>query len=219
MITRAPSTSSPLSTRRLAAVAGRGRGHGEHPAMERPHEPRFRKAGAPSHRGPHRLRERDGLGPRGRRRGGAVQMDRRARSPFGDMISSGASTDSNLAEFDGPSGQKLKDGGLAHADTADAIALRHARLHLLNSTGDHASGIGPTRIMIADANGLPAQGTSTDAQVLGAVGHKATEDAIGPGICRRARRLQRRRRDQPEPHGGDRDEFYRPDGEHRDLNH
>lgn len=45
----------------------------------------------------------------------------------------------------------------------------HLRLHAINNVLDHTSTIAATYVMIADANGLPAQGTNTDAQIASAV--------------------------------------------------
>ena len=45
----------------------------------------------------------------------------------GDVIGPAGATSSNLVEFDGVTGKKLKDGGLSHADVADAIAKKHTQ--------------------------------------------------------------------------------------------
>jgi hypothetical protein len=96
----------------------------------------------------------------------------------GDVFGPDGSVDSDMVEFSGTAGIAIKDGGLKHVDVADAVAKKHFRFHVLNSTADHSSTIQATKVMIADANGLPAQGTNTDSQVVGAVKHKATEDAF-----------------------------------------
>ena len=59
-----------------------------------------------------------------------------------DLVEGPASaTDSNLAEFDGTTGKKIKDGSLSHADAADAISKKHDRQHALNSASDHTGTI------------------------------------------------------------------------------
>lgn len=56
-----------------------------------------------------------------------------------------------------------------NTDVAANTAARHARQHAINSTSDHTSTITPGRVIIADANGLPSQGTNTDTQIANAV--------------------------------------------------
>lgn len=80
-----------------------------------------------------------------------------------------SSTASNLAEFSDTTGLVLKDGGLTHDDTADAIAKKHDRVHAINSADDHTSSITEEYMLKADENGLPAQATNTDAEVAAAV--------------------------------------------------
>jgi len=96
----------------------------------------------------------------------------------GEIFGPDSSVDSDIVEFDGVSGNNLKDGGLKHVDVADAVAKKHFRLHALNNTADHSSTIHAGKIVIADAHGLPAEGTNTNGDVFGAVEHKITEDAL-----------------------------------------
>jgi len=49
------------------------------------------------------------------------------------------------------------------------ISLSHARLHALNSTADHTSGITPGHIIDADGNGLPHDSTISSAVLLAAL--------------------------------------------------
>jgi hypothetical protein len=49
-------------------------------------------------------------------------------SDLGTYIFGPASAvDSNIAEFDGTTGKKIKDGGLTHANVADAVTKKHAQ--------------------------------------------------------------------------------------------
>jgi hypothetical protein len=43
-------------------------------------------------------------------------------STVGDVLGSASSTNSNIAEFDGITGKKIKDGGLSHADISAVIS-------------------------------------------------------------------------------------------------
>lgn len=45
----------------------------------------------------------------------------------GDIIGPAGAVDSNLAEFNGITGKKLKDGSLTHANVADAISKKHTQ--------------------------------------------------------------------------------------------
>jgi hypothetical protein len=45
----------------------------------------------------------------------------------GTVVGPGSSTASNVAEFDGATGQLLKDGALTHANVADAITKKHTQ--------------------------------------------------------------------------------------------
>lgn len=47
--------------------------------------------------------------------------------------------------------------------------VKHNRQHSINSTSDHTSTITSGKIIIADANGLPSEGTNTDTEVKNAV--------------------------------------------------
>lgn len=47
-------------------------------------------------------------------------------SSYGDVAGPGSFTDSDIAEFDGIKGKIIKDGGLTHANVADAVTKRHA---------------------------------------------------------------------------------------------
>ena len=54
------------------------------------------------------------------------------------IIGPASSVDSNLVEFNGLTGKVVKDGGLSHVDTADAISKKHVRSHAVSSTSDHS---------------------------------------------------------------------------------
>jgi hypothetical protein len=56
----------------------------------------------------------------------------------GNVVGPAGAVSSNLVEFDGITGKKLKDGGLSHADVADAITEKHTRSHAISSTSDHS---------------------------------------------------------------------------------
>jgi len=45
----------------------------------------------------------------------------------GDVVGPGSATDSHLVEFDTATGKLIKDGGLTHADAADAISEMHTQ--------------------------------------------------------------------------------------------
>ena len=68
-------------------------------------------------------------------------------SIVGDVKGPAASTDANLVEFDGISGKKLKDGGLSHTDTADAISKKHAHADVTQDISV-VTDIGPPQVMI-----------------------------------------------------------------------
>ena len=55
---------------------------------------------------------------------------------------------------------------------ADALAKKHSRSHVVNSTSDHTSSINSGKMIKADANGLPAEATNTDTEVADAVTKK-----------------------------------------------
>jgi hypothetical protein len=70
-----------------------------------------------------------------------------------DVVGAASSTDSDLMEFSGTTGKKAKDGGLTHANVADAIAKKHS-----NSL-DHANTNDPTadqKAALAGTNGAPS---------------------------------------------------------------
>ncbi len=56
----------------------------------------------------------------------------------GDTVGPAGAVDSNLAEFDGITGKKIKDSGLTHVNVADAITKKHTRSHAISSTSDHS---------------------------------------------------------------------------------
>lgn len=63
-----------------------------------------------------------------------------------------------------------------------AAALAHARQHAITNPLDHTSGATPGRILQADANGLPVDGTNTNGQVAAAVAAahaQGTDVALG----------------------------------------
>ncbi len=72
---------------------------------------------------------------------------------------------------------------LKHSNTLDhSNSLDHARQHGIAGTADHTSGITSGKIIKADTNGLPAEGSNTDSQVAGAVSAshaQGTDTALG----------------------------------------
>ncbi len=52
---------------------------------------------------------------------------------------------------------------------ADLHADSHARQHAIDDTDDHTSTITANHVLVADVNGLPAEGTNTDTEISGAV--------------------------------------------------
>ena len=76
-----------------------------------------------------------------------------------------SSIDADLAEFDGTSGKKIKDGSLKHSDVSSAVALKHSNaLDHSNSSDhsnalDHANTNDPTadqKAALAGTNGTPS---------------------------------------------------------------
>jgi len=55
------------------------------------------------------------------------------------------------------------------AELKDLKDKKHVRQHAVDSTEDHTSTITPGKLLKADANGLPAEATNTDAEVADAV--------------------------------------------------
>ena len=62
------------------------------------------------------------------------------------------------------------------ADVKSAVTLKHNQQHAVNSTADHTSAITSDKMIKADANGLPAEATNTDAQVADAVTRAHTQN-------------------------------------------
>jgi len=50
----------------------------------------------------------------------------------------------------------------------DVVPASHTRQHAITSTSDHTSEATPGQVLIADANGLPVDGTNTDAEISAA---------------------------------------------------
>lgn len=61
----------------------------------------------------------------------------------------------------------------------DAVSKRHTRSHTLVSTSDHTSAVTVNKHFKADANGLPVEGSNTDAEIAAAV--SATHAAVTLG--------------------------------------
>lgn len=55
--------------------------------------------------------------------------------PGGNVVGPATAAASNLSEFDGISGVVIKDGGLSHAGTADAISKKHVAVTLGTANG------------------------------------------------------------------------------------
>jgi hypothetical protein len=91
---------------------------------------------------------------------------------IGDVVGPVGAIDSDIVEFDGLTGKKIKDGGLTHANVDSAIALKHARTHSITWPFDHTSTATPGKILKADVNGLPIDATNTDAEVADAITKK-----------------------------------------------
>uniref|UniRef100_A0A6H1ZN78 Putative tail protein n=1 Tax=viral metagenome TaxID=1070528 RepID=A0A6H1ZN78_9ZZZZ len=79
----------------------------------------------------------------------------------------GPVVDSNIAEFDGVTGQKIKDGGLAHVDVADAITKKHTQGTdtALGALGTKNPPIDADKVIYRDSAAADGLVTSTWAQV------------------------------------------------------
>lgn len=71
---------------------------------------------------------------------------------------------------------ELADITSAGADIEDAVTKRHNQQHSISSTSDHTSTITSGKIIKADANGLPTEGTNTDTDVADAVTKKHSQN-------------------------------------------
>ena len=80
-----------------------------------------------------------------------------------DVVGAASSIDSNLMEFSGTTGKKAKDGGLTHANVADAITKKHA------NTLDHNLAaswpIGSVYLAVVATNPATLLGFGTWAQI------------------------------------------------------
>lgn len=80
-----------------------------------------------------------------------VRLDDLANYVLGPV----GAVDSNLAEFDGITGKVIKDGGLSHADTYDAISKKHIHADVTQDiTVVTAIGPPPVMAILHFTNGL-----------------------------------------------------------------
>ncbi len=80
-----------------------------------------------------------------------------------DVVGAASSIDSDLMEFSGTTGKKAKDGGLTHANVADAIAKKH------DNTQDHNKNVswpvGSVFLSVVATNPATLLGFGTWAQI------------------------------------------------------
>ena len=98
-----------------------------------------------------------------------------AQAISGTVFGPASAVSSDIAEFDGTTGKLIKDGGISHADAANAVSLKHARQHAITATADHTSGATSGNMLKADAKGLPIDASNTDTEVANAVSLKHTQ--------------------------------------------
>jgi len=78
-----------------------------------------------------------------------------------------SSVNSNMTEYDGTTGKSIKDGGLTHANVADAISKKHTHtgdVHYINF--NFTGGGGVIQIGLAGGVQIPWAGTITEARLL-----------------------------------------------------
>jgi hypothetical protein len=85
----------------------------------------------------------------------------------GDVFGPAISVDSNIVEFDGVTGKKLKDGGLSHTNVADAISKKHTQGTdtALGALGTKNPPIDADKLIYRDSTSSDALVTSTWTQV------------------------------------------------------
>jgi hypothetical protein len=85
----------------------------------------------------------------------------------GDVVGPAGATDSDIAEFDGITGKKIKDGGLTHVNVADAIAKKHTQGTdtALGALGTKNPPIDADKLIYRDSTSSDALVTSTWTQV------------------------------------------------------
>ncbi len=84
-----------------------------------------------------------------------------------------SATNGDIAEFDGTTGKKIKDGNLKHSDVADAVAKRHS------NALDHDGSVqvtGPASAV--DSNLMEYSGTSGKVAKDGGLKHSDVSDAV-----------------------------------------
>jgi hypothetical protein len=90
-------------------------------------------------------------------------------SQFSGSVSSDATAKrGDLVAF-GVNSNTLVDSGIQTSKATDAVNRRHTQQHALNSTSDHTSSIVPGKLLKADANGLPAEASKSDAEIAAAI--------------------------------------------------
>lgn len=88
-------------------------------------------------------------------------------SLVGDVVGPAGAVDSNIAEFDGVTGKKIKDGGLSHANVSDAITKKHTQNTDtgLGAVGTKNPPIDADKALYRDSAAADVLVTSTWAQV------------------------------------------------------
>jgi hypothetical protein len=72
----------------------------------------------------------------------------------GDVIGAAGAVSSNIVEFDGITGKKLKDGGLSHANVADAVSKKHTHADVTQDIIVVTDVVGPITATLHFTNGL-----------------------------------------------------------------